>query len=66
MIELTKLSGKKFLINSDLITCIEACGDTRVSLLNGENQLVKEKNEEIQEKIKSYKKSILSNDFIAG
>ncbi|MCH1430235.1 MAG: flagellar FlbD family protein [Chlamydiales bacterium] len=63
MIELTKLSGKKFLLNSDLITSIEDCGDTLISLSNGENQLVREKPDEVQEKITNYKRNIFSERF---
>lgn len=63
MIELSKLSNKKFLVNPDLITCIEDCGDTKLSFLNGDSILVREKPQEVLELIKSSKQS--SNNVLA-
>ncbi|NCF71477.1 MAG: endoflagellar protein, partial [Chlamydiales bacterium] len=41
----------------------EDCGDTLISLSNGENQLVREKPDEVQEKITNYKRNIFSERF---
>lgn len=57
MLTLTKVSGKKFLINPDKITFVEECGDTRVSLDTGENILVQESAENIQKYFVHYKQS---------
>ena len=47
MIELTRLKGVKFALNSDQIETIEETPDTVITLLNGHKYVVLEKTREI-------------------
>lgn len=60
MIELTELSNKKYILNSDLIERIEAVPDTKILLTNGKKYLVKESVDEVVEKVMNYKKKIFT------
>ncbi len=42
MIELSRLNGKKFFLNCELIKTIEATPDTVITLTSGEKLMVKE------------------------
>ena len=48
MIEVTKLNGTKFLINSDYIQIVEETPDTVLTLVDGKKYIVKESRLEIQ------------------
>lgn len=56
MIELTRLNGEKFLINSDLIEIVDANPDTVITLLNEHKFVVRESMKELVEKVITYKK----------
>lgn len=58
MIELTDLSNKNYILNSDLIETIEAVPDTKILLTNGKKYLVKESVDEVVDKVMNYKKKI--------
>lgn len=58
MIELTDLSNKNYILNSDLIETIEAVPDTKLLLTNGKKYLVKESVDEVVDKVMNYKKKI--------
>jgi flagellar protein FlbD len=60
MIELTDLSNKKYILNSDLIETIEAVPDTKILLTNGKKYLVKESVDEVVYKVMNYKKKIFT------
>ncbi|BEP29372.1 flagellar FlbD family protein [Helicovermis profundi] len=60
MIALTRLNGKVFILNSDLIEFLEATPDTVISLTTGKKMVVSEEVDEIIEKIVKYKKKIFS------
>jgi flagellar protein FlbD len=57
MIELTKLKGSKFALNSDHIETVEETPDTIITLLNGHKYVVTENVKEIIAKIESFKKN---------
>ncbi len=52
MIEVTKLNGTKFLINSNLIGIVEETPDTVITLTDGKKYIVKETCSDIQNLIK--------------
>ncbi len=58
MIRLTRLQGKEFYINADLIEMIEETPDTVITLINGTKYVVKEKVNEVIQRIIKYKKEI--------
>ncbi|MBK9120297.1 MAG: flagellar FlbD family protein [Phycisphaerales bacterium] len=47
MIQLTRLNGRPFVLNSEQIKAIEQTPDTMVHLLNGEQYVVRESLEEV-------------------
>ena len=65
MIEVTRLNGTTVLINSDLIETAEETPDTVISLTTGRKFIVKESRQEVKSLVKSYKRDIMSNDFLA-
>jgi len=60
LIMLTKLNGKTFVLNADLIETVESTPDTVVTLTTGKKYVVTEKTEDIVEKVIQYKKQIFS------
>lgn len=61
MIELTKLNGRSFVLNADLIQAIEITPDTVITLTNETKYVVKESKEEIVKKVMDYKRKIFGN-----
>ena len=53
MIEVTKLNGTKFLINSNLIGIVEETPDTVLTLTDGKKYIVKESRMEVKNLIKT-------------
>ena len=47
MITLTRLNGKKFVLNAELIRTVESSPDTMVTLVNGDHFVVKEEMQEV-------------------
>lgn len=64
MIPVTRLSGEAYVINSDLIECIESTPDTVIRLTSGKNFVVKESVDEIVDKIIQYKQRIFTQSHI--
>ena len=58
MIEVTKLSGQKILVNPDLLVIVEEKPDTVVTLTTGKKIIVKESRQEIKNLVKSYRRDI--------
>lgn len=58
MIELTLLSGKKFWLNPHEIEVMESNPDTTLVMLTGKRILVREKPEEVVERIIAYRSQI--------
>lgn len=61
MLEVTRLNGKKVVINCDLIEYIDANPDTTISLTTGNKFVVKEGLNEVVNRIVKYKKEVFSN-----
>lgn len=51
MITLTRLNGKEFVLNDDLIQTIEETPDTVITLTNGAKYIVNEDYEEIKKEL---------------
>jgi len=60
MIRLTKIDGKWFVLNADLIETIEALPDTTITLVNGRKYIVKEPVEEVVRRVIEYKRKIFN------
>ena len=58
MVKLTRLNRTTFYLNPHIIEYIESVPDTLISLLNGTTLYVKEKPEEIIDRIVDYRKRI--------
>lgn len=56
MIEVHRLNGELFLLNSDMIETVDATPDTVVRLLNGHRYLVREGMRELREKIVAFRR----------
>ena len=65
MIYLTHFSGGQFYLNADIIQAVEATPDTVITLINNQKLLVKDKAEEVVEKIINYQR-IVHNSHISG
>lgn len=61
MIELSDLSGKKFILNCDLIYRIDKQYDTIITLIDSKKLMVRESPEEVVEKVTKYKQEIHLN-----
>lgn len=55
MIKLTRLNNSTLYVNPDLIKSIEETPDTILSLINGDHFLVREKAEEVIDRIVAYR-----------
>ena len=58
MIEVTKLNGKKIMINAELIETIEETPDTMISFVTGRKIIVKESRQEVKNLVILYKKQL--------
>jgi len=63
MIKLTKLDGREFVLNSDLIEYIESMPDTLITITNGKKYIVVNSVDEVIDKIVKYRKQIYSFYF---
>ena len=61
MIDVTKVNGKKFTLNSRLIETIEETPDTVITLTTGKKIIVKESRQEVKILVKLYEKEITCN-----
>ena len=60
MIHVTHLNGTRFCINADLIEQIESTPDTVITLTTGNNIIVREKLEQVRERIIEYRGAVAS------
>lgn len=60
MIDVTRMNGKQFTVNSDLIETIEETPDTVLTLTTGKKFIVKESRQEVKNLVKLYRKEIFS------
>ena len=56
MIELHRLNGELFLLNSDMIETVDAAADTHVRLVNGHHYVVKENLRDIQSSVVEFRR----------
>ena len=56
MIKLTRLNGEGFFVNGDLIEIVDANPDTVITLITEHKFVVKEKIDEVIEKVIEYKR----------
>lgn len=59
MISVTRLDGTPMVVNCDQIAWIEFMPDTVISLINGEKLIVREKPDQVVERVKDFKRAIL-------
>ncbi len=55
MIRLTRLNGKEFVVNAELIKFVEETPDTLVTLTTGEKFMVREKFDEVIARTEEYR-----------
>ena len=60
MIDVTRMNGKQFTLNSDLIETIEETPDTVLTLTTGKKIIVKESRQEIKNLVILYRKDIFA------
>ena len=58
MIKVTRLNGKEFVVNAELIQYVEATPDTIITLVNHEKLVVKEPVDEIVRRTVEYGRSL--------
>ena len=58
MIRLTRLNGKEFVVNADLIRTVEATPDTTLTLIGGERMIVREPVEIVVHRTVDYGRSL--------
>lgn len=62
MVKVTRLNGKEFIVNSDLIEFIESTPDTVISLNTGKKIIVVESVDEVLSEIVKYRRKIQGID----
>ena len=60
MIDVTRMNGKQFTLNSDLIETIEETPDTVLTLTTGKKIILKESRQKVKNLVKLYRKEIFS------
>ncbi|OHB75157.1 MAG: flagellar protein [Planctomycetes bacterium RBG_16_59_8] len=60
MIKVTRLNGKEFVINAELIQFIEETPDTVITLLNSEKVIVKESVDDVIKRTIEYSRTVRS------
>ena len=58
MIKVTRLNGKEFVVNADLIQFLEEIPDTIITLVNHEKVVVKEKMDEVIRRVIEYNRCV--------
>ncbi len=59
MIALTRINGKVFVLNAELIEVLEQTPDTVITLVNGNKYVVSESVDDIIDKIVKYRKRLI-------
>jgi flagellar protein FlbD len=60
MIKVTRLNGKEFVVNAELIQYVEATPDTVITLVNHEKLVVKESIDEVVKRVVEYGRALRS------
>ncbi len=58
MIEVTRLNGEAFVLNSDLIETVESRPDTVIFLVNGRRYVVRESVGEVVSRVTAFRRSL--------
>ena len=58
MIKVTRLNGKEFVVNADLIQYVEETPDPILTLVNHEKVVVKEKADEVIRRVIAYQRGV--------
>ena len=58
MITVTRLNGKPFVVNAELIRTVESNPDTTIKLINGDTMIVRESMQEVVELAIEYGRSL--------
>lgn len=58
MITLTRLNGKAFVVNAELIRTVEANPDTTITLINGDHLIVTESMQDVVDRAIDYGRSL--------
>ena len=66
MIRVTRLDKHEIALNCDMIESIEAHPDTTIRLLTGQSQVVRESVDELLERIRAWRASVLERAGLAG
>jgi uncharacterized protein YlzI (FlbEa/FlbD family) len=66
MIQLTRLNNARLAVNCDLIKYVEAAPDTVITLLNGEKLVVRETTEQVIERVRDFRRSVLAGSAHAS
>ena len=66
MIEVTRINGKKFVVNCDQIKTLEATPDTVMTLMNGEKLMVSESVEDVVRRTVEYRKRLYQEPIVEG
>ena len=64
MIRLTRLNGKQFMLNCEMIKYLESTPDTVITLIGGEKFMVLENVEEIVTMTVSYRQRLFQNPLL--
>ncbi len=60
MIQVTRLGGKPFYLNSDLIESVESMPDTTIILTSGKRVIVQESADEVVRRIVAFRRQIMA------
>ncbi len=60
MIQLTRLNSSRLALNCDLIKYVEEAPDTVITLLSGEKLVVRESTEQVIERVRAFRRSVLT------
>jgi flagellar protein FlbD len=66
VIQLTRLNDQPLVVNSDLIKLVENAHDTVLTLITGEKIVVRERVEEVIERVIQFRRSVLAGMPLAG
>ncbi|MBZ2184164.1 MAG: flagellar FlbD family protein [Bryobacter sp.] len=64
MIHLTRLNNDEVLVNSDLIVFVESTPDTVISLNTGERLRVRERLEEVLERVIEFRRRVMRGAWV--
>lgn len=66
MIQLTRLNNHPLVVNSDLIKFVEQSPDTVLTLVSGEKIVVREKAQEVLDRVVLFRRSVLQGIIICS